>query len=45
VSPEWVAAMVGGLDGLSSRLRRNISRQLGLDAVATAPAIRSAQLP
>jgi DNA polymerase-3 subunit delta' len=44
VNPEWVAAMVGGLDGLSSRLRRNVSRQLGLDAVATAPAIRGAQL-
>ncbi|MGB6431045.1 MAG: hypothetical protein WBF06_10700 [Candidatus Acidiferrales bacterium] len=43
VDPAWVAAMVGGLDGLSSRLRRNISRQLGLDALATAPGTGSAE--
>jgi DNA polymerase-3 subunit delta' len=40
VDTAWVAAMVRGVDGLSSRLRRNISRQLGLDALATAPGIR-----
>ncbi len=30
----WVIRAVGGLDQLHSRLRRNINRQLGLDAVA-----------
>jgi DNA polymerase-3 subunit delta' len=39
VDPNWVAAMVRGVDTLSSRLRRNINRQLGLDALATSPAI------
>lgn len=43
VDPAWVAAMTRDLDGLSSRLRRNISRQLGLDALATAPGIRSGE--
>jgi DNA polymerase-3 subunit delta' len=45
VDPAWVATMVRGLDGLSSRLRRNISRQLGLDALATAPGIHTEQVP
>ena len=35
VDPVWVAHAVQGLDELSGRLRRNVSRQLGLDAVAT----------
>jgi DNA polymerase-3 subunit delta' len=43
VNPAWVAAMVRGLDGLSSRLRRNVNRQMGLDAVATAPGLSSAE--
>ena len=34
VDPLWVAHAVQGLDELSGRLRRNINRQLGLDAVA-----------
>ena len=34
VTPAWVAQAVHGLDELSGRLRRNVSRQLGLDAVA-----------
>ena len=34
VDPVWVAHAVQGLDELSGRLRRNINRQLGLDAVA-----------
>jgi len=34
VDPAWVAHAVQGLDELSGRLRRNINRQLGLDAVA-----------
>ena len=34
VDPLWVARAVAGLDQLSSRLRRNINRQLGFDAVA-----------
>ena len=33
-SLEWVARAVRGLDELHVRLRRNINRQLGLDAVA-----------
>jgi DNA polymerase III subunit delta' len=43
VDTAWIAAMVRGVDGLSSRLRRNINRQLALDAVATAPGLRGAQ--
>jgi len=43
VDPAWVAAMVRGLDWLSSRLRRNVNRQMGLDALATAPWLRSAE--
>ena len=34
VNPAWVAHAVQGLDELSGRLRRNINRHLGLDAVA-----------
>ena len=33
VDPRWVSQAVTGLDELWSRLRRNINRQLGLDAV------------
>jgi DNA polymerase-3 subunit delta' len=33
-SLEWVQKAVGGLDLLHGRLRRNINRQLGLDALA-----------
>ena len=33
VDPQWVSRAVEGLDELWSRLRRNINRQLGLDAV------------
>ena len=38
---EWVAQAVDGLDELHGRLRRNINRQLGLDAVAISLARRS----
>ena len=34
VDPLWVARAAEGLDELAGRLRRNINRQLGLDAVA-----------
>ncbi len=37
---EWVAQAVDGLDELHGRLRRNINRQLGLDAVAISLARR-----
>ena len=33
VDPQWVSQAVAGLDELGSRLRRNVNRQLGLDAV------------
>ncbi len=33
VDPQWVSQAVTGLDQLGSRLRRNVNRQLGLDAV------------
>ena len=33
VDPQWVSQAVAGLDELGSRLKRNVSRQLGLDAV------------
>jgi DNA polymerase-3 subunit delta' len=33
VDPQWVSQAVQGLDELWSRLRRNVNRQLGLDAV------------
>ncbi len=31
---EWLSRAAGGLDQLENRLRRNVNRQLGLDAVA-----------
>jgi DNA polymerase III subunit delta' len=34
VDLDWVARAAGSLDRLESRLRRNVGRQLGLDAVA-----------
>jgi DNA polymerase-3 subunit delta' len=34
VDPSWVARAIDALDELDGRLRRNINRQLGLDAVA-----------
>jgi DNA polymerase-3 subunit delta' len=37
---DWVAQAVGGVDQLHGRLRRNINRQLGLDAVAVSLASR-----
>lgn len=37
---EWVAKAVAGLDQLHGRLRRNINRQLGLDALAVSLAGR-----
>jgi hypothetical protein len=37
---EWVERAVRGLDELHGRLRRNINRQLGLDAVALSLAAR-----
>jgi DNA polymerase III subunit delta' len=43
VDAGWLAAMARGVDGFSARLRRNINRQLGLDALAMAPGIRGAE--
>jgi DNA polymerase III subunit delta' len=40
ISPEWVLRATGGLDRLESRLRRNIGRQLGLDAYVASLAVR-----
>ncbi len=37
---KWLARAAGGLDQLESRLRRNVNRQLGLDAVAVSWGIR-----
>jgi hypothetical protein len=34
VDPEWVARAMARLDELSGRLRRNINKQIGLDATA-----------
>ena len=34
IDPNWVTRAVDGLDELTRRLRRNINKQLGLDAVA-----------
>ena len=40
VDPSWVPRAVEALDELGGRLRRNINRQLGLDAVALSLAER-----
>jgi DNA polymerase-3 subunit delta' len=40
VPGDWVARAVGRLDALSSGLRRNTNRQLGLDSMAAALAVR-----
>ena len=40
VNWEWVAQATQGLDSLESRLRRNVGRQLGLDALVTSLAVR-----
>jgi hypothetical protein len=37
---EWVAQATQGLDNLESRLRRNVGRQLGLDALVASLAVR-----
>jgi DNA polymerase III subunit delta' len=37
---QWVQRVTRGLDTLGDRLRRNVSRQLGLDAVATSLSLR-----
>jgi DNA polymerase III subunit delta' len=42
VDPAWVVMAIAGLDRLHRRLRRNVNRQLGLDAVATSLAGRVA---
>jgi hypothetical protein len=34
VDTAWIALAVDALDELGSRLRRNVNRQLGLDAIA-----------
>jgi DNA polymerase III subunit delta' len=39
VNPEWVARAVARLDELSGRLRRNINKQMGLDAMALSLAV------
>ena len=40
VSLDWVVRATQGLDNLESRLRRNVSRQLGLDALVASFAVR-----
>jgi DNA polymerase-3 subunit delta' len=35
IDSEWVLRATGGLDRLENRLRRNVGRQLGLDALVT----------
>ncbi|MGH9744681.1 MAG: ATP-binding protein [Candidatus Acidiferrales bacterium] len=40
IDVEWVMRATGGLDNLESRLRRNIGRQLGLDAYVASLAVR-----
>ncbi len=40
VNLEWVNRTVSSLDQLSSRLRRNVGRQLGLDAVTVSMGVR-----
>ena len=44
VDSAWVTTAIGGIDRLHGRLRRNVNRQLGLDAVATSLAGRTADL-
>ena len=44
VDSAWVTMAIGGIDRLHGRLRRNVNRQLGLDAVATSLAGRAADL-
>ncbi|MGA9145903.1 MAG: hypothetical protein WA664_17440 [Candidatus Acidiferrales bacterium] len=40
INLDWVMRATGGLDRLESRLRRNIGRQLGLDAYVASLAVR-----
>jgi hypothetical protein len=40
INLEWVMRATEGLDSLQSRLRRNIGRQLGLDAYVASLAVR-----
>ncbi len=40
VSLDWVVRATQGLDNLESRLRRNVGRQLGLDALVASLAVR-----
>jgi DNA polymerase III, delta subunit, C terminal len=40
VNLQWVSRAVFSLDQLSSRLRRNVGRQLGLDAVSVSLGVR-----
>ncbi len=42
VDPAWVVSAIEGFDRLHGRLRRNVNRQLGLDAVVTSLAGRVA---
>jgi DNA polymerase-3 subunit delta' len=39
VNPEWVVRATQGLDNLESHLRRNVGRQLGLDALVVTLAV------
>jgi DNA polymerase-3 subunit delta' len=45
VDSAWVLRAIAGFDELSAGLRRNLNRQLGLDALATSLAPSSAQAP
>ncbi len=45
VTLDWVTRAAGSLDRLESRLRRNIGRQLGLDAVAISMGGKLRRLP
>jgi DNA polymerase III subunit delta' len=45
VDPRWVARAVAGFDELYAGARRNLNRQLGLDALATSLAFESSDSP
>lgn len=42
VDPEWIARAIAGMDQLAGGLRRNLNRQLGLDALAASLAVEAA---
>ncbi len=44
VDPDWVVRAVGEFDTLYGRARRNVNRQLGLDAIAVSLSAGEASL-